>query len=73
MSQLDNNNFDGATIPRSFGNIPTLLKLSLKNCNLQGSIPDLSGIPNLGYLELSSNQLSGSLPTNKLFENITTM
>ncbi|GKV09576.1 hypothetical protein SLEP1_g21056 [Rubroshorea leprosula] len=26
--QLDNNNFDGATIPRSFGNIPTLLKLS---------------------------------------------
>ncbi|GKV44005.1 hypothetical protein SLEP1_g51234 [Rubroshorea leprosula] len=71
--QLDNNNFDGATIPGSFGNIPTLLKLSLRNCNLQGSIPDLSGIPNLGYLELSSNQLSGPLPTNKLFENITTM
>ncbi|GLU11957.1 hypothetical protein SLE2022_286730 [Rubroshorea leprosula] len=71
--QLDNNNFDGATIPGSFGNIPTLLKLSLRNCNLQGSIPDLSGIPNLGYLELSSNQLSGPLPTNKLFENITTI
>ncbi|GKV44003.1 hypothetical protein SLEP1_g51232 [Rubroshorea leprosula] len=71
--QLDNNNFDGATIPGSFGNIPTLLKLSLKNCNLQGSIPDLSGISNLGYLELSSNHLSGPLPTNKLIENITTM
>ncbi|GKV09577.1 hypothetical protein SLEP1_g21056 [Rubroshorea leprosula] len=48
-------------------------KRSLRNCNLQGSIPDLSGIPNLGYLELSSNKLSGPLPTNKLFENITTM
>ncbi|GLU11948.1 hypothetical protein SLE2022_286660 [Rubroshorea leprosula] len=63
--QLNNNNFDGATIPGSFGNIPTLLKLSLKNCNLQGSILDLSGIPNLGYF--------GPLPTNKLFENITTI
>ncbi|GLT26781.1 hypothetical protein SLA2020_018230 [Shorea laevis] len=71
--QLDNNNFDGAIIPISFGNIPTLLKLSLRNCNLQGSIPDLSGIPNLGYLELSSNQLSGPLPTNKLSKNITTI
>ncbi|GLT35489.1 hypothetical protein SLA2020_099380 [Shorea laevis] len=71
--QLDNNNFDGATIPRSFGNIPTLLKLSLRNCKLQGSVPDLSGIPNLGYLELSSNQLSGPIPTNKLSENITTI
>ncbi|GKV43995.1 hypothetical protein SLEP1_g51225 [Rubroshorea leprosula] len=71
--QLDNNNFDGAIIPVSFGNIPTLLKLSLRNCNLQGSIPDLSGIPNLGYLELSSNQLSGPIPTNKLSKNITTI
>ncbi|GLT26767.1 hypothetical protein SLA2020_018120 [Shorea laevis] len=71
--QLDNNNFDGATIPGSFGNIRTLLKLSLRNCNLQGSIPDLSKIPNLDYLELSSNQLSGFLPTKKLSENITTI
>ncbi|GLU11965.1 hypothetical protein SLE2022_286800 [Rubroshorea leprosula] len=71
--QLDNNNFDGATIPGSFGNIPTLLKLSIRNCNLQGSIPDLSRIPNLGYLDLSSIQLNGSIPTNKLSENITTI
>ncbi|GLT56631.1 hypothetical protein SLA2020_296610 [Shorea laevis] len=71
--QLDNNNFDGASIPRSFGNIPTLLKLSLRNCNLQGSIPDLSGIPNLHYLDLSSNKLGGPIPTNKLSENITTI
>ncbi|GLT26778.1 hypothetical protein SLA2020_018210 [Shorea laevis] len=71
--QLDNNNFDGATIPGSFGNIPTLLKLSVRNCNLQVSIPDLSRIPNLGYMELSSNQLSGPLPTNKPSKNITTI
>ncbi|GLU11947.1 hypothetical protein SLE2022_286650 [Rubroshorea leprosula] len=71
--QLDNNNFDGTTIPRSFENITTLLKLSLRNCNLQGSVPDLSGIPNLGYLDLSSNQLNGSIPINKLSENITTI
>ncbi|GLT35491.1 hypothetical protein SLA2020_099400 [Shorea laevis] len=71
--QLDNNNFDGASIPISFGNIPTLLKLSLRNCNLQGSIPDLSRIPNLHYLDLSSNKLGGPIPTNKLSENITTI
>ncbi|GKV20762.1 hypothetical protein SLEP1_g30839 [Rubroshorea leprosula] len=72
--QLDNNHFDdGTTIPESYGSIPTLLKLSLRNCNLQGSIPDLSGIPNLGYLDLSSNHLSGPIPTNKLSKNITTI
>ncbi|GLT74350.1 hypothetical protein SLA2020_461540, partial [Shorea laevis] len=74
--QLDNNNFDGATVPVSFGNIPNLLKLSLRNYSLQGSIPDLSRIPNLGickFMDLSSNQLNGSIPTNKLSENITTI
>ncbi|GLT26762.1 hypothetical protein SLA2020_018070 [Shorea laevis] len=71
--QLDNNNFDGATIPGSFGNIPTLLKLSLRNYKLQGLIPNLSGIPNLGYLDLSSNQLSGPIPASKLSNSITTI
>ncbi|XP_057993605.1 probable LRR receptor-like serine/threonine-protein kinase At1g06840 isoform X3 [Hevea brasiliensis] len=71
--QLDNNNFDGATIPDSYGDMTKLLKLSLRNCNLQGSIPDLSRIPNLGYLDLSSNQLNGSIPAERLSENITTI
>ncbi|GLU02621.1 hypothetical protein SLE2022_198660 [Rubroshorea leprosula] len=72
--QLDNNHFDdGTTIPESYGSIPTLLKLSLRNCNLQGSIPDVSGIPNLGYLDLSSNHLSGPIPTSKISKNITTI
>ncbi|KAF2296929.1 hypothetical protein GH714_013010 [Hevea brasiliensis] len=71
--QLDNNNFDGATIPDSYGNMTKLLKLSLRNCSLQGPIPDLSRIPNLGYLDLSTNQLNGSIPSERLSENITTI
>ncbi|KQK10331.1 hypothetical protein BRADI_2g53400v3 [Brachypodium distachyon] len=71
--QADNNNFSGSSIPAAYNNIPTLLKLSLRNCSLQGVIPDLSGIPQLGYLDLSWNQLTGSIPTNKLASNITTI
>uniref|UniRef100_A0A2P2M570 non-specific serine/threonine protein kinase n=1 Tax=Rhizophora mucronata TaxID=61149 RepID=A0A2P2M570_RHIMU len=71
--QLDNNNFDGSTIPDTYGDMTKLLKLSLRNCSLQGPIPDLSRIPNLGYLDLSSNQLNASIPPNKLADNITTI
>ncbi|KAJ8768792.1 hypothetical protein K2173_023696 [Erythroxylum novogranatense] len=71
--QLDNNNFDGGTIPDSYGNMTKLLKLSLRNCNLQGPMPDLSRIPNLGYLDLASNHLNGSIPSGKLSENMTTI
>ncbi|XP_058075294.1 probable LRR receptor-like serine/threonine-protein kinase At1g06840 [Magnolia sinica] len=71
--QVDNNHFDGSEIPLSFGNMSKLLKLSLRNCSLQGPIPDLSSIPNLGYLDLSHNQLNESIPSNKLSDNITTI
>uniref|UniRef100_A0A0E0JTX2 non-specific serine/threonine protein kinase n=1 Tax=Oryza punctata TaxID=4537 RepID=A0A0E0JTX2_ORYPU len=60
--QLDNNNFSGTSIPSSYGNITTLLKLSLRNCSLEGPVPDVSGIPQLGYLDLSHNLLNGSIP-----------
>ncbi|XVE80695.1 hypothetical protein DITRI_Ditri15bG0001500 [Diplodiscus trichospermus] len=62
--QLDNNNFGGTSIPNSYGNIPKLVKLSLRNCNLQGPIPDLSIIHELGYFDLSNNELTGSIPAN---------
>ncbi|KAJ0028499.1 hypothetical protein Pint_35116 [Pistacia integerrima] len=65
--QFDNNNFEGTEIPNSYKNMPKLVKL------LQGTIPDLSSVPNLLYLDLSSNQLTGSIPTNKLANNITTI
>ncbi|VAH81160.1 unnamed protein product [Triticum turgidum subsp. durum] len=71
--QADNNNFSGNSIPTTYNNIPTLLKLSLRNCSLQGVIPDLTGIPELGYLDLSWNQLTGSIPVDKLASNITTI
>ncbi|KAF3955582.1 hypothetical protein CMV_019210 [Castanea mollissima] len=71
--QLDNNNFDGTTIPASYGNMSKLLKLSLRNCSLQGPVPDLSRIPQLGYIDLSSNQLNGTIPQNRLSANITTI
>ncbi|GMP48847.1 hypothetical protein CsSME_00016057 [Camellia sinensis var. sinensis] len=72
--QLDNNHFDGgATIPATYGNMSHLMKLSLRNCSLQGPIPDMSRMLNLSYIDLSSNQLSGSIPQVKLSENITTI
>ncbi|XP_021773861.1 probable LRR receptor-like serine/threonine-protein kinase At1g06840 isoform X1 [Chenopodium quinoa] len=71
--QLDNNHFDGTTIPASYSNMSKLLKMSLRNCGLQGEIPDLSKIPQLSYIDLSSNQLSGSIPSNKFSDNMTTI
>ncbi|KAF2954416.1 hypothetical protein DAI22_01g480600 [Oryza sativa Japonica Group] len=71
--QLDNNNFSGTSIPSSYGNITTLLKLSLRNCSLEGPVPDVSGIPQLGYLDLSWNQLRGSIPSGRPASNITTI
>ncbi|XP_047054642.1 probable LRR receptor-like serine/threonine-protein kinase At1g06840 [Lolium rigidum] len=71
--QLDNNNFSGSSIPSSYGNITTLLKLSLRNCSLEGPAPDVSGIPQLGYLDISWNQLTGPIPSGQLASNITTI
>lgn len=71
--QLDNNNFSGSSIPSSFGNITGLLKLSLRNCSLEGPVPDVSGIRQLGYLDLSWNQLTGPIPSGQLASNITTI
>ncbi|XP_026658440.2 probable LRR receptor-like serine/threonine-protein kinase At1g06840 isoform X2 [Phoenix dactylifera] len=71
--QVDNNNFSGSTIPPSYGSMTQLLKLSLRNCNLQGAVPDLSQIHQLGYLDLSGNRLTGSIPSNRLSNNITTI
>ncbi|KAB5561834.1 hypothetical protein DKX38_006791 [Salix brachista] len=68
--QLDNNNFNGTEIPESYGNISTLFKLSLRNCNLKGPVPDLSGIRRLLYALLDNNNLSGDVPSN-FWQNLT--
>ncbi|KAH6557537.1 hypothetical protein KP509_1Z107700 [Ceratopteris richardii] len=63
--QLDNNQLSGS-IPSSFQDFSrtNLTKLSLRNCGLNGTIPDLSGLSTLVYLDLSNNQLTGPLPSN---------
>ncbi|KAL1549036.1 putative LRR receptor-like serine/threonine-protein kinase [Salvia divinorum] len=71
--QLDNNNFAGTGIPDSYANITKLVKLSLRNCSLQGTIPDLSSLRRLLYLDLSVNRLTGKIMTNRLSQNITTI
>ncbi|MBA0628473.1 hypothetical protein Godav_023196 [Gossypium davidsonii] len=82
--QLDNNNFGGTEIPASYGNMSNLVKLSasfpftidyqsLRNCSLQGAIPDFSSIKTFRYLDLSRNQLTVGIPTNKLSDNVTTI
>ncbi|KAG8388795.1 hypothetical protein BUALT_Bualt02G0162300 [Buddleja alternifolia] len=71
--QLDNNDFDGSTIPSSYGNMSQLLKLSLRNCSLEGAIPDWSNNPSIAYIDFSLNRLNGSIPTGALSENITTI
>lgn len=71
--QLDNNNFGGTTIPPSYRNMSHLLKLSLRNCNLRGPIPDWSGMPNIAYIDLSLNQFTGSIPSGPLSKNTTTI
>ncbi|KAG2618555.1 hypothetical protein PVAP13_3NG079649 [Panicum virgatum] len=68
-----NNNSLSGSIPSELSRLPLLLHLSLRNCSLQGAIPDLSSIPQLGYLDISWNQLTGPIPTNKLASNITTI
>ncbi|CAH8382794.1 unnamed protein product [Eruca vesicaria subsp. sativa] len=71
--QMDNNNFNGSEIPEAYGRFSSLVKLSLRNCGLQGSIPDLSSIKNLSYLDLSWNKLTGTIPETKLSANMTTI
>ncbi|KAG6403537.1 hypothetical protein SASPL_135761 [Salvia splendens] len=71
--QLDNNNFNGSPIPYSYGNISTLLKLSLRNCNLRGTLPDWSNSRDIAYIDLSLNQLTGPIPAGALSRNITTI
>ncbi|GFQ06072.1 probable LRR receptor-like serine/threonine-protein kinase at1g06840 [Phtheirospermum japonicum] len=62
--QLDNNNLGGSIIPPSYGNMSALFKLSLRNCSLQGPIPDWSKILSDGkpVCRLSQHELDDVNP-----------
>ncbi|QCE01087.1 hypothetical protein DEO72_LG7g2379 [Vigna unguiculata] len=44
---------------------------SLRNCNLQGPIPDLSTIPQLTYVDMQNNQLTSISGSTNLPPNVT--
>ncbi|KAL2899742.1 hypothetical protein RDABS01_024824 [Bienertia sinuspersici] len=71
--QLDNNRFIGGEIPESYQNLSRLIKISLRNCSMEGAVPDLSQMANLSYIDLSWNNFTGPIPTNKLSDNVTTI
>nr|XP_027091997.1 probable LRR receptor-like serine/threonine-protein kinase At1g06840 isoform X2 [Coffea arabica] len=71
--QVDNNNFSGTSIPGTYKNLSHVLKMSFRNCSLQGPIPDLSNMVNLLYIDFSFNGLSGFMPQSNVSGNITTI
>ncbi|XP_057993743.1 probable LRR receptor-like serine/threonine-protein kinase At1g53430 isoform X2 [Hevea brasiliensis] len=61
----------GFSFPKNI-NMPSIYEMILRSCSLNGSIPDNPGVwPQLTYLDLSFNQLTGGIP--KTMKNVTTM
>ncbi|GMP48856.1 hypothetical protein CsSME_00016059 [Camellia sinensis var. sinensis] len=71
---LDNNDLSGY-LPPELANMPKLQIVQLDNNHFDGAtIPATYGnMPHLTKFDLSSNQLSGSIPQVKLSESITTI
>ncbi|KAG6507331.1 LRR receptor-like serine/threonine-protein kinase GHR1 [Zingiber officinale] len=60
---LDNHGISGYADLSVFANLTMLLKLSMANNNLSGSLPEsISDLKNLEYLDISKNAFSGELP-----------
>ncbi|MCO5548356.1 hypothetical protein L7F22_001813 [Adiantum nelumboides] len=52
----------GGEIPAAINSLSTPTEIYLDGNDLQGQIPDMSGLLNLKTLDLSNNRLSGSIP-----------
>ena len=60
---LGENQFDANPVPAFIGEMTSLTELSLKKCNLHGSIPDSFGaLSDLFLLDLDKNKLTGTIP-----------
>ncbi|KAB1222513.1 Calcium-dependent protein kinase 1 [Morella rubra] len=70
-----NNNSISGQIPRELLRLPSLVHFQLDNNHFDGTtIPvSYSNMSKLLKLDLSSNQSNGSIPTDRLSENITTI
>lgn len=64
-------NFFHSSIPKASGNLNGLQALDLSQNNQSGYIPSfLEGFQFLKYMNLSSNNFEGEVPTNGIFTNV---
>ncbi|PAN35585.1 hypothetical protein PAHAL_6G219300 [Panicum hallii] len=61
--RLSGTKFSGK-IPESIGSLRNLTELDLSNCLLYGPIPSFSQWPMISWVDLSGNNLTGSLPSD---------
>ncbi|URE31100.1 leucine-rich repeat receptor-like protein kinase [Musa troglodytarum] len=57
--RLDNNDL-GGPVPSNINNLTSINELNLANNQLTGSLPNLTGMNNLNYVDLSNNSFSPS-------------
>jgi len=61
--RLDNNDFDGSTIPTEIGLLSDLEEFACSGCHLYGSLPgELGECTKLAYVYVSNNFLIGTIP-----------
>lgn len=67
---LKGTNFSG-TLPESIGNLKTLSRLELSNCQFSGPIPNsMANLTQLVHLDLQFNQFTGQIPSFQKSNNI---
>ena len=62
---LTSNRLTGV-LPTSFSSLGKLRKLRLDINSFEGTLPDFAGLQNLSWLDLSSNNLTGTIPSEWL-------